>query len=142
MEPRCSLEHSCADPVLNFCDSVPQLFRYCLTFESFDGVRMSRGGHDDKRDYCHGRPRLLELIVQASESLDEHIDTLVTIFISSCRKHIEGIFQVKVVMPVEMTSDKLVYFGPARCMKILELMHGLELDHVQTVWQDAIGFPL
>ena len=56
--------------------------------------------------------------------------------------HIEGIIQIKIVMTVEMASDKLVNLALAGRMEILELVHGLELDDVQAIWQDAIWFSL
>jgi len=56
--------------------------------------------------------------------------------------HIEGIIQIKIVMTVEMASDKLVNLALAGRMEILELVHGLELDDVQAIWQDAIRFSL
>jgi len=45
-------------------------------------------------------------------------------------------------MAVEMASDKLVNLALACRMEILELVHGLELDDVQAIWQDAIWFSL
>jgi len=45
-------------------------------------------------------------------------------------------------MAVEMASDKLVNLALACRMEILELVHGLELDDVQAIWQDAIRFSL
>jgi hypothetical protein len=56
--------------------------------------------------------------------------------------HIEGIIQIKIVMAVEITSDKLVNLALAGRMRIMELVHGLELDDIQAIWQDAIWFSL
>jgi len=56
--------------------------------------------------------------------------------------HIEGIIQIKIVMAVEIASDKLVNLALAGGMQIMELVHGLELDDIQAIWQDAIRFSL
>jgi len=56
--------------------------------------------------------------------------------------HIEGIIQIKIVMAVEITSDKLVNLALAGRMRIMELVHGLELDDIQAIWQDSIRFSL
>ena len=44
--------------------------------------------------------------------------------------YVKRVLQVKVVMTVEMTTDKLVNFGLACGMEILELMHSLEFDNI------------
>lgn len=39
-----------------------------------------------------------------------------------------------------MTTNKLVNFRLASRMQVLEFVHRLELDNIQTIWQDAIWF--
>lgn len=39
-----------------------------------------------------------------------------------------------------MASDELVYFGLGSGMEILEFMHCLKFDHVESIRQDPIGF--
>ena len=45
-------------------------------------------------------------------------------------------------MTIEMAPHKLVDLRLGRRMQILELVHGLELDDIQPIRQDPIGFPL
>ena len=45
-------------------------------------------------------------------------------------------------MPIEMSPHKLVNLRLGRRMQVLELVHGLELDDIQPIRQDPIGFPL
>lgn len=45
-------------------------------------------------------------------------------------------------MPVEVTTDEFVDFGLAGGMEVLEFVHRLELDDVQAVRKNAIGFAL
>ncbi len=45
-------------------------------------------------------------------------------------------------MSIEMAPNELVDLLLGFRMHILELMHGLELDNIQPIRQDTIGFPL
>ena len=45
-------------------------------------------------------------------------------------------------MTVEVTADKVVDLLLGDGMQILELVHSLELDDIETVGEDAIRFPL
>lgn len=44
-------------------------------------------------------------------------------------------------MSVEVSTNKLVDLRLGIRVKILELMHRLEFDNVETVGKDAVGFP-
>lgn len=41
-------------------------------------------------------------------------------------------------MAIEVASDKVVDLLLGQDVEILELVHGSELDHIETVWQDTI----
>ena len=45
-------------------------------------------------------------------------------------------------MTVKVAADKIVDLGFCSGVEILELVHRLELDDVEAVWQDAIGLAL
>lgn len=45
-------------------------------------------------------------------------------------------------MAVEMTSYELIDLGFGSRMHVLKLMHGLELDDIKTIRDNAIWFPL
>jgi hypothetical protein len=44
------VEQSGTNSVLNLRDGIAKLLGYCLTFQGFDGVRVSGSGHNDKSD--------------------------------------------------------------------------------------------
>jgi hypothetical protein len=73
-----------------------------------------------------------------SKRLDEHVDTLVPEFVSTGSEHVHSVFQIKVVVSVEVASDKLVDLLLGNGVQVLELVHGGKLLHVQTVGKDAI----
>ncbi len=56
--------------------------------------------------------------------------------------HIKRILEIKVIMPIEVPSNEFVNLRLRGSVQILELVHGLELDHVQTVREYAIGLTL
>lgn len=72
------------------------------------------------------------------EGLDEHVNTLVTVLVSTGGKEVESVLKVEVVMTVEMSSDEVVDFGLGEGVHVLELVHGRELGHVKTVGDDTI----
>ncbi len=45
-------------------------------------------------------------------------------------------------MTIEMAANEVVNLGFSSGMQILELVHSLELDNIQTVWNDAIRLSL
>ena len=77
-----------------------------------------------------------------SQTLEEHVNTLVPVLVSSGSEHVNSVLHIKVVMTVKVTLDKLVDLGLGQGVKVLELVHGLELDHIETVGEDTVGFSL
>lgn len=162
--PSSLLKQPLTDPVLDLGDSIPQLLRDGLTLESFDGVRVRRGGHDDE---CHHRrfgPRLLESEVETCDdgsgrvlrshyfvmqvgwengrltghALDEHIHSLVPVLVPSGGEEVKGVVEVEIVMAVEMTPDEVIDLVLGHCVEVLELVHGREFNDVQTVGKYAV----
>lgn len=70
--------------------------------------------------------------------LDKHVDTFVPELVSTSSEQVECVFKVKVVMTVEVTSDKIVDLLLGLDVQVLELVHGRKLLDVETVGQDTI----
>ena len=58
------------------------------------------------------------------------------------RTHVKGVIKVEVVVAVEMTSNEVMDLSFRCRMKVLELVHRLELHHIEAVRKDAIRLPL
>lgn len=56
--------------------------------------------------------------------------------------HVKGIVKIEVVMSVEVATDELVDLCFAGGVEVLEFVHSLELDDVETVRKNAIRLPL
>ena len=56
--------------------------------------------------------------------------------------YVECVFEIKIVMTIEMTANKFIDLCFGGSMKILELVHSLKFDDVQTIWKDAIWLSL
>ena len=56
--------------------------------------------------------------------------------------HIEGVVEIEVVVAVKVSPDEVVDLGLGRGVEVLELVHGLELDDIESVGEDAIWFTL
>lgn len=56
--------------------------------------------------------------------------------------YINGVIKIEIVVTIEMPANKLVDFLLRSRMKILELVHCLELDYIQAIWKDAIWLSL
>lgn len=152
------IEKPSTNPRLNIRHGVSQLLYHRLSLKSLNSVRVGRSRHDDESDHSDLRASFLKFVVQSGERLNEHVDTLVSVFISTCGEHlfqcrlnvsvgkksvahVDGILKVKVIMAIEMSSNKLVDLRLRCGMHILELMHSLELDNIQSVGQHTIRFP-
>ena len=56
------------------------------------------------------------------------------------KTHIKSVFEVEVVMSVEMSADEFVDLRLCSGVEVLEFMHRLEFDDVQTIWEYTVGF--
>ncbi len=75
-----------------------------------------------------------------SERLDKHVNTFVSIFITTGGEHVQGIVEVEIVVSIEMSADELVNFCLGSSVQVLELVHRLEFDNVKPIWKDTIRF--
>ena len=103
---------------------------------------MRRCGHDDEGDDSDIGAKLLQAIIDTGQRFDEHVDALVPVLVASGSEEVEGVVEVEVVMPVEVSADKVIDLLLRKGMQILELMHGRELDDVEAIRQNAVRFPL
>ena len=56
--------------------------------------------------------------------------------------HIKGVVEIEVVVAVKVPANKVVDLGLGGGVEVLELVHGLELDDIESVGEDAIWFTL
>lgn len=80
----------------------------------------------------------LETCILTSQRFNKHVNTLVPELVSPGGEHVDGVFQIKVVVSVEVTTNEFVDLLLGHCVQVLEFVHGRKLFHVQTVRQDTI----
>lgn len=131
-----------ANALLNDLDRVVKGLDDSLTLERLNCQGRGLSGHDNEGDHSHLRTRLLEPVVQAGERLDKHVDTLIPVLVATGSEEVESIVEVEIIVAVEMTANKVVNLLLALGVQVLELMHGRELDDIETVGEDAIGLAL
>lgn len=73
-----------------------------------------------------------------SKRLEEHVDTLISKLITTRRKHVNGILEVKVVVAIKVTAYKVVDLVFGLDVQVLELVHRGKLDDVETVGKDTV----
>lgn len=76
------------------------------------------------------------------EGLDKHVQALVTVLISSSGEKVKSVLQIEIIVAVKVTPDKVMDAILGHCVQILELVHCLKLDDVETVGQHTIYCPL
>ena len=74
--------------------------------------------------------------------LDEHIQPLVAVLVTTSSEEVEGVLEIEVIMAIEMTPHEVMDAILGDGVQVLELVHGRELDDVQTIGQDTIGLTL
>ena len=77
-------------------------------------------------------------MVEPSQSFNEDIRPFVPEFVSSGSEEVERLVEVKVKMPVEMSSDKLVDFVLRNGVKVLELVESRKLFDIESIWRDHV----
>ena len=81
-------------------------------------------------------------MIQSCQGLDEHIDTFVSVFISTCSEEVESVVWLKVVVAVEMTSNEVVNLLFRLLVQVLEFVHSRELLDVQAIGQNSVRLTL
>ena len=112
---------------------VSQSFRHGLALERVNRERGGLSGHDHESDNGSLGTRNLEPVVETSQRLDKHIDTFIPVFISTGSEEVESVFQVKVEMPVKVTSNEFVNLLFLDSVQVLEFVDSRKLLDVQTV---------
>ena len=102
------VKQPCPNPVLDFGHGILKLLRDGLTFQRIDGVRVCLSRRDNKCDNGNVRTRRLQAVIKTRKSLDEHVKAFVSVLVAASRKHVEGVLEVKVDMPVKVTAYELV----------------------------------
>ena len=97
--PGSSLEYLLANAVLDLQDTVMQLLRDRLTLESFHGIGMIGSWHDDESNDCGRAVEMLQSVVEPCQRLQVHVYALVAILVAPSSKKVQGVIQIKVVMP-------------------------------------------
>lgn len=137
-----ALKELLANVLFNGADSVVQRLEDGLTLEGLDGERGGLCGHNDESDDGHVGTSGLETVVETGQRLDEHVDTLIAVLVTTCGEEVQGLVGVEIVVAIEVTTDKVVDSLLVYLMQVLELVGCRELLDVQTVGQDTIRLAL
>lgn len=81
-------------------------------------------------------------MVQPSQGFDEHITALIPVLVSTGDEEVQRVVQIPIIVAIEMPSHKVINLLLGLCVQILELVHGREFDHVETVRKHTVWFPL
>lgn len=100
------------------------------------------GGHDDEGNHGHVGTSSLHSVVQASQRLNEHVYTLIAVFVATGGEEVESLVGIKVVVTIEVTSHEIIDPLLADLMQVLELVSGGELLDIQTVGQNTVRLAL
>ena len=79
---------------------------------------------------------------QTGQRLDEHVDTLIPVLVTTSREEVQSLVQIKVVVTVKMAAHKVVDALLVGLMQVLELVGSGELFDIETIGKDTIGLAL
>lgn len=137
-----SLEQLLANVALNVSNSIVQALDYGLALQCLHSKRSRLSRHDDEGNDSHVGAGRLHTVVQASQRLNEHIHTLISVLVTSSSEEVESLVRVKIVVSIEVAADKIVDALLVGLVKVLELVGSAEFLHVQTVGQDTVRLTL
>ena len=136
------LEQLLANVALNVSHSIVQALDHGLTLQCLHGERGSLSRHDDESNDCHVGASRLHAVVQASQRLDKHIHTLIPVLVTSGSEEVQRLVRIEVIVPIEMTADKVVDALLVGLVQVLELVSCAELLDIETVGQNTVGLAL
>jgi len=134
-----ALKELLANVLLNGADGIVERLEYGLTLEGLDGKRGGLSGHDNKSDNGHVRAGCLEAVVETGQGLDEHVNTFITVLVTTSGEEVQGLVGVEVVVAVEVTTNEVIDALFVYLVQVLELVSCRELLDVQAVGQDTVG---
>ena len=56
--------------------------------------------------------------------------------------HVECVIEIEIVVAIEVSPDEVIDLGLGSGVHVLELVHCLELDNIETIWENTIGLAL
>jgi hypothetical protein len=95
--------------------------------------------HDDEGHNRDLAASGLETVVQSCQRLDKHVNTLIPELVTTSSEKIQCVIDIKVVVAIEMSADKVVNLLLCLLVQVLEFVHSRELCDVETVGQNAVG---
>lgn len=78
-------------------------------------------------------------MVQSGQRFNEKVSTFVLEFVATGDEQIQGLVEIEIQMPIEMSLDKLVDFLFRLSVSILKLVQSCEFNDIQPVRGDHIG---
>lgn len=81
-------------------------------------------------------------MIETSQRLNEHVDTFITVLVTTSGEEVQGLVGVEVIMAIEVTTNEVVDALLVDLMQILELVSCRELLDIQTVGQNTVGLAL
>jgi hypothetical protein len=81
-------------------------------------------------------------VVQTSQRLDKHVNALVPKLVTTSSEDVKRVVRVKVIVTIEVAAYKVVNLLLGLLVQVLEFVDGGKLGDIETVRQDAVGFPL
>lgn len=142
MPSESTLEQPLSNALLNIVYSFPQSFDDRLPLQCFNSQGVCLGGHNNERNHGGLRAGDLETVVQPSERLDEHIHTLIAVLITPGSEEVECVFQIEIVVAIEMSSDEVVDLLLGLGVEVLEFVHSRKLNDVEAIGKNTIWFSL
>lgn len=106
--PQGPLENTAADATFNHVDGITERFDDGLTFQGFNRQRSGLRRHDNKCDDGGLAPCVLQSVVETSQRLDKHVNTLISELVTSGSEEVESVLGDEVVMTIEVTAHKVV----------------------------------
>lgn len=113
-----------------------------MALQRLNRERRGLGRHNDKGNNRGVASRSLEAVVQPGQRLDEHVDTLISEFVTTGCEDIDGVIRVKVVVAIKVTSNEIVDLLLGNLMQVLEFVDRRELCDVQAVRQHTVRLAL
>lgn len=123
-------------------NGIVQALDHGLALQCLHGEGGGLSRHDDESHDCHVGASRLHAVVQTSQRLNKHVHTLIPVLVTSSSEEVQRLVRIEVIVPIEMTADKVVDALLVGLVQVLELVGSAELLDVQAVGKDTVRLAL
>ncbi len=129
-----------ANIFLDFLDRVPHLGHHRVVPQHIGVDRVEGAAGDKEEDHRHVAANVLQMGIEASQSLNGEIEALVVVLVAPGCEEVNGVLEVEPIAGKEMSHHEFVNAFLVDAVQVLEHVDGSIALDVETIGKNDVGF--